>query len=246
MHLTHAKAGSTWLTVVLHELFGGRVAPRGRKVAEATGGDLAQHIFEAGRVYPAMFMTRGQVLAHPELNGCKRFVVIRDLRDTMTALFFSLKMSRPSQGEDRGRDLRDALNECDEEAGLLHLLDARIADIAAIQSSWLKQGEIVLRYEDLIKNAHDLLRDAFIRRLGLPVSERVLARAIRSAPIERGTQRERPGERKAGAVEWRNHFTPKIRDRFSAQFGQLLINAGYEKDLAWAGEPSSTPSSASL
>ena len=228
LHLTHAKAGSTWITVVLHELFGERVAPRGRKVAEASGGDLAQHVFEPGRVYPAMFMTREQVLAHPELNGCKRFVVIRDLRDTTTALFFSLKMAQVSEAS--------ALNECDEETGLLHILDARIADIAAIQSSWLKQGEIVLRYEDLIGNAHGLLRDAFIWRLGLPVSERALARAIRCAPVDR----------KAGAFDWRNHFTPDIRARFSARHGQLLIDAGYEKDFAWAGAPSSTRSSAGL
>ena len=228
LHLTHAKAGSTWITVVLHELFGENVAPRGRKVAEASGGDLAQHVFETGRVYPAMFMTREQVLAHPELDGCKRFVVIRDLRDTLTALFFSLKMAQVAEA--------DALNDCDEETGLLHILDARIADIAAIQASWLKQGEIVLRYEDLLGNAHGFLRDAFIGRLGLPVSERALARAIQCAPVDR----------KAGALDWRHHFTPKIRARFSALHGQLLIDARYEKDFAWAAAPSSTPSSASL
>ena len=169
MHITHPKAGSTWVTVVLHELFRNGVAPRGRGVAEASGGDLAQHVFETGRVYPSMFMTRQQVLAHPELNGCKRFIVIRDLRDTLAALFFSLKMSIPSEGQGRANELRDALNERDEEAGLLYLLDARIADIAAIQASWVKQGEIVLRYEDLLENSFDLLRDALIGKLALPV-----------------------------------------------------------------------------
>ena len=236
MHITHPKAGSTWITVVLHELFRDGVAPRGRGVAEASGGDLAQHVFETGRVYPSMFMTREQVLAHPELNGCKRFIVIRDLRDTLAALYFSLKMSARSDGQSLGNELRDALSERDEEAGLLYLIDARIADIAAIQASWVKQGEIVLRYEDLLENSFDLLRDAFVGKLALPVSERALTRAIECAPIERG--------RRTGAVDWRNHFTPKIRERFSEQFGQLLIDAGYEKDLAWAREPSSTRSPA--
>ena len=238
MHITHPKAGSTWVTIVLHELFGESVAPRGRGVAEATGGDLAQHVFEKGLVYPSMFMTREQVLAHPELNGCKRFIVIRDIRDTLAALYFSLKMSPRSEGQSPGNELRDALNDRDEEEGLLYLIDSRIADIAAIQGSWLKQGEIVLRYENLRENGFDLLRDAFIGQLALPVSERALSRAIGSAPIERG--------RRTGAVDWRNHFTPKIRERFSEQFGQILIDAGYEKDLAWAREPSSTQSSASL
>ena len=141
-------------------------------------------------------------------------------------------------------ELRDALNERDEEAGLLYLIDARIADIAAIQASWLKQGEIVLRYEELLESGFALLRDAFIGRLALPVSERALARAIGCAPIERGAQAARLHGRRSGAADWRNHFTPKIRERFSEQFGQLLIDARYEKDLAWAREPSSTQSPA--
>ena len=46
VHLTHAKAGSSWIFRILRELFPERIAPRGRKVAEATGGDLSKHHFE--------------------------------------------------------------------------------------------------------------------------------------------------------------------------------------------------------
>ncbi len=238
LHLTHAKAGSTWITVILHELFGESVAPRGKRVAEGSGGDLGQHVFETDRVYPAMFMTREEVLAHPELNGCKRFVVIRDLRDTLAALYFSLKMSAASEDAPPARELGNASRNADEEAGLFEMLDSRIARIAAIQASWLKQGEVVLRYEDLLENSFELLRDALIGQLALPISESALTRAIRTAPAERG--------RRTGAIDWRNHFTPKIRARFSEKFGQVLIDAGYEKDLAWAREPSSTQSPAGL
>lgn len=233
LHLTHAKAGSTWITVILHELFGEAVAPRGTRVAEESGGDLSQHVFESGLVYPSMFMTRDEVLAHTELNGCKRFVVIRDLRDTMVALYFSVKLSTPVEGAPS--EIRQPQND---EEGLLQMLDSRIARIAAIQSSWLKQGEIVLRYEQLLEKGPELLRDAFIRRLALPVSEGALKRAILNAPAERG--------RRTGAIDWRKHFTPKVRARFAERFGQVLIDAGYEKDLAWAREPSSTPSAARL
>lgn len=238
LHLTHAKAGSTWITVILHELFGESVMPRGTRVAEASAGDLGQHVFEVGRVYPSMFMTREEVLAHPELNGTKRFIVIRDLRATLTALYFSLKMSTPSGDAEAGRTFQDALKSEDEEMGLIAMIDSRLARIAAIQNSWFKQGEIVLRYEDLLENGADLLRDAFIRRLALPVSESALTRAIRSAPSERG--------RRTGAIDWRKHFTPKVRTHFAEKFGQTLIDAGYEKDLAWVHEPSSTQSPAGL
>ena len=238
LHLTHAKAGSSWVTIVLRELFGENVAPRGTRIAEAKGGNLDQHVFEGGRIYPSMFMTREEVLAHPELNGCKRFVVIRDLRDTLAALYFSLKISAHSEDGGAAGELQDAILFENEEAGLLQTLDSRIARIAAIQKSWLNQGEIILRYEDLIENNFDLLRDAFIQRLALPVTESALSSAIRNAPEERG--------RRTGAIDWRNHFTPKVRERFAEEFGQTLIDAGYEKDLAWASEPSSTRSSAGL
>ena len=233
LHLTHAKAGSTWITVILQELFGDAVAPRGTRVAEAMGGDLSQHVFAAGQVYPSMFMTRGEVLAHPELDGSKRFIVIRDLRDTLAALYFSMKLSV----ETTDAPFEIILPESDE-VGLLKMLDTRVERIAAIQSSWLKQGEIVLHYEELKEKDFDLLRDAFINRLGLPVSESALTRAIRTAPSERG--------RRTGEIDWRNHFTPKVRERFAEKFGQLLIDTGYEKDFAWAHEPSSTQSPAGL
>ena len=233
LHLTHAKAGSTWITVILHELFGENVAPRGKRVAETSGGDLTQHVFETGRVYPAMFMTRGEVLAHPELNGCKRFVVVRDLRNTVAALYFSLRLSATSDAESGNATLPD-----DDETGLLEVIDSRAAGIAAIQTSWQNQGEIVLRYEELIENGCDILRDAFIGRLALPVSESALTKAIRSAPSERG--------RRTGAIDWRKHFTPRARARFMEKFGQVLIDTGYEKDLAWAREPSTTQSPAGL
>ena len=140
--------------------------------------------------------------------------------------------------DDGARESQDSILVEDEEAGLLQTLDSRIPRIAAIQTSWLNQGEIVLRYEDLMENSFELLRDAFIRRLALPVTESALSRVIRNAPEERG--------RRTGGIEWRNHFTPKVRERFAEKFGQTLIDAGYEKDLAWAREPSSTRSSAGL
>src|SRR6187397_986697 len=89
LHITHAKAGSTWIVHLLERLFGRRCAPRGKGVAEATGGDLSRHVFEPGRVYRGMFMRREDVLAHPELADARRFVIIRDLRDTLVSLYFS-------------------------------------------------------------------------------------------------------------------------------------------------------------
>ncbi len=240
MHLTHAKAGSTWINYLLQELFGSRVAPRGKLVAEADGGDLSKHVFEPGRVYRAMFMTREQFLAHPELREIKRFVVIRDLRDTLVSLYFSLKVSHPLDALGRTQKHRDALQKVGIEEGLVYLLEQQLPGAAAVQSSWLNQGECVLRYEDLLVNSFELLRDLFIARLALPVSEAALARAIRRTHFENVFQRKLGEEdvqshgRKGLPGDWKNHFSAEFRRRFAEKFGQLLIDTGYEKDTQWA------------
>jgi len=39
--------------------------------------------------------------------------------------------------------------------------------------------------------------------------------------------------RKGIAGDWKNHFTPRVKDTFRMQYGQLLIQLGYEKDMNW-------------
>jgi hypothetical protein len=34
-------------------------------------------------------------------------------------------------------------------------------------------------------------------------------------------------------VIWRNHFTDRVRQSFQDRYGQLLVDAGYERDLVW-------------
>jgi hypothetical protein len=240
MHVTHAKAGSTWISNLLEELFRTRVAPRGKYVAEATGGDLSRHVFEPGRVYRATFISRDEFLAHPELRSIKRFVVIRDLRDTLVSLYFSLKVSHPLDARGRTKKHRDKLNEFDFENGLRYLLIDHVPRVAAIQRSWLGHGEIVLRYEDLLENSFELLRTVLVAQLALPITESALARAIRRTHFETVFQRKLGEEdvqshgRKGQSGDWKNHFSPSLRRDFAETYGPLLIETGYEKDLGWS------------
>ena len=233
MHITHAKAGSTWVTSLLHELFRSRVSPRGKQVAALTGGDLDRHVFAPGRIYPAMFMARQQVLAHPELNGCKRLIVIRDLRETLAALYFSLKLSHPRDSAGRTRELYEMLNSCDTEEGLLHLLELQIPHIAALQASWMNQGEVVVQYSEAISDTYAVLHEALIARLGLPVSPRALARAIRNTQFA-GVFRRPSAQSGPSQSDWQTLFTPEVRRRFSEQYGDVLIATGCARNLAWA------------
>ena len=238
MHITHAKAGSTWISTLLAELFPTRVAPRGKTVA--ADRDLSRHVFAPGRIYRGMFLSRQKFLLHPELKDCLRFVVIRDLRDTLVSLYFSVKLSHPLDAGGRAPRHRAELQELGIEDGLLHLLEKELPGAARMQESWLGQGEIFLRYEDLLADGFPILRELFIDRFALPVSEPALARAFRRTHFE-STYRRKLGEedvtshgRKGVPGDWVNHFTPAVRRRFAEKFGPLLIATGCEKDNTWA------------
>jgi hypothetical protein len=41
------------------------------------------------------------------------------------------------------------------------------------------------------------------------------------------------GLRKGIVGDWRNHFTPKVKERAKELIGEALIELGYEKDLDW-------------
>jgi hypothetical protein len=238
VHVTHAKAGSSWIDALLREIFRDHVARRGRRVARDTGGDLASHYFEPGRIYPAMFMTREQFMDHEELRDVKRFIVIRDLRDTLVSLYFSLKHSQSLNSRGKTSALREKLSGMTREDGLLYLLEVQLPGAAAVQSSWLNHHEIVLRFEDLLENAAELLAETLIDQLEMPVSESTITRAVRRIGFERVMQRDddetQARENKGAPGDWKNHFSETLRKTFAEKWGQLLIDTGYESDLAWA------------
>jgi lipopolysaccharide transport system ATP-binding protein len=79
-----------------------------------------------------------------------------------------------------------------------------------------------------------------LRECELPVSARRLRRVILENRFERRTGGRRRGvedvlahERKAVPGEWRQHFTPALRERFKRRYGALLLRSGYEKDADW-------------
>jgi lipopolysaccharide transport system ATP-binding protein len=244
MHITHAKAGSTWVSELLARLFGSRCAPRGELVAER--GEIDRHIFEAGRVYRAMFLTREAFMAHPELHECRRFVVLRDLRDTLISNYFSVKVSHATEGNLRNMDLllqrRELLQSLSEEDGLLHMLENVTPKTAALQKSWVGQGEIVVRYEEMLLDPRRFFQELLLERLRMPVSPVALDRAIRRTHFQT-VYRRRLGEedvqshgRRGLPGDWRNHFTPAVRRQFGERYAALLVQTGHEPDDRWITE----------
>lgn len=231
LHITHAKAGSTWVDAILRTLFGKSVKPRGYQMPA----------FDVGkeRVF-SVFMDRAEFAAHPELVTSKRFIVVRDLRDTMISLYFSIRESHKPDPSGKIETLRTELRSRNVGEGLEFLLEGTgMARMAAIQRSWFGSGEIVLRYEDLLADDVALFQKLFIEQLGLPVSAEKVERAVVENRFEKKYKRKLGEEdsashgRKGTPGDWRNHFTPKLAARFQELYGDVLPAGRYEADASW-------------
>ena len=258
VHITHIKAGSTWIDGMLRQLFGKEVMPRfgsglfKAQLTEAADESL-QHPpygemframeYQPGAIYPALFITYDEFTSHPEFRDARRFVVIRDLRDTLTSHYFSLKSTHALDNRGRVKIAREHLQSVRKEEGFLFLFERDLDRLVQIQRSWLAAGALVLRYEDLLGNDVAAFTDLFLAKLGLPVSASAVRRAVEAARFEAVFKRklgevdEKSHGRQGLPGDWRNHFSPRVRRAFHERTGDLLEAAGYEKDSKWIDEP---------
>jgi len=233
-HITHWKAGSQWIYQILRDCLPERI------VEPALGDAQVRHYpIQEGFVYPTVYLPKAEFdrLSLPE--GSRRFVVIRDLRDTLVSAYFSFKISHPVV-DDGFAVLRQKLWDLDKDEGLLYLMDAFLPDCARIQLSWLEAGEPLLKYEDLLERDLELLEATLLGRCGLPVPREKLEQAVLANRFEARTQGRRRGQedltahqRKGVAGDWRNHFSDAVKRAFKARYGGLLVATGYEADLDW-------------
>jgi len=233
-HITHWKAGSQWI----HRIFHGLVYER--LVLPVV--DMTQFLrtpIQPGKVYPTLYVTKEEFDSVAMPANCRRFVVIRDLRDTLVSLYFSHKFSHALLNEEFV-EIRRSLEERDEEEGLLFILEGKLVLSANIQRSWLKSGEPFIRYEDLLQNDLPILEDVLLRHCELRVSPERLREVAAKYRFERASGGRRLGEVDVSAHErqglpgdWRNHFTDRVRRSFQNRYGELLVDTGYERDLDW-------------
>jgi lipopolysaccharide transport system ATP-binding protein len=233
-HVTHWKAGSQWIKKILKD-----VAPT-RYVDSKVGISHFLHDpIRVSGVYPTVYITKEQFEAVDLPQNWQRFIIIRDLRDTLISAYFSIKVSHPILTA-YNQKLRDDLISKSLEDGLIYLAEGWLAASANIQRSWARSGEDVIHYEDLLLNDIAILVDVLMNKCKLPVEEDVLRQIILSSRFKSLTGGRKSGEeditaheRKGISGDWKNYFTDKISDRFKVLYGDLLIDSGYEKDLNW-------------
>jgi SAM-dependent methyltransferase len=228
-HVTHWKAGSQWIFKILRECTPDLIIPA--QVAEL---QFLHDKVQSGKVYPTVYVTKEQFDSVELPEDWRRFIVFRDLRDTLISGYFSMKISHPIISP-RIAYQREILQDLNQEDGLIFLLDVFLNDSANIQRSWLDAGEPFLRYEDLIANDVEILTPILLDQCRLPVSREKLEEVIIANRFDRWTGgRERGQEditshaRKGIAGDWKNYFTPRVERIFNAKYGDLIVRTGYE------------------
>lgn len=243
-HVTHWKAGSQWVYDVLAGCVPERiVAPK------VTIAHFYEDALVRGKVYPTIYVPRNKfqtVLAAQGIvedpSSVKTFFVIRDLRDALVSLYFSLKVSHPILYERVADDRRQLNDFGSEEDALLYMVQQRGQASANIQSSWLpicqSGNALFVRYEDLIADECSEFAK-IIEYCQIDISADKLTEIVDTYSFAKRAGRKRGQEdvsshyRKGVSGDWRNHFTDRIKAEFKDKYGQLLIDTGYEKDLNW-------------
>ncbi len=193
---------------------------------------------QSGAIYPTLYITREQFESVARPRPSRHFVVIRDLRDTLVSLYFSLKHSHKPL-TDLIRTRRAALAEMGQEDGLLYLIECGLTPMAQVQWSWYAAREELIRYEELLKRDEEILSRLLLAHCRLPVEPGHLATVIRTHRFQAlsgrrpGTEDAHAHARKGIAGDWRNYFTDKVRAEFKRYYGSLLIATGYEKSYDW-------------
>lgn len=232
-HVTHHKAGSQWIHRIFQTLAYERVV-----LPEVLNNQFLNQPVKRGAIYPTLYVTREQFESVSRPRHSRHFVVIRDLRDTLISLYFSLKNSHKLL-TDLMRTRRTALNELNQEDGLLYLIDCGLTPMAQVQWSWVTARVERIRYEDLLVRDEAILAGLLLDYCRLKVNPGRLREVIRSHRFEAQAGRK-PGdedalahERKGIAGDWRNYFTDRVATEFKRCYGSLLVATGYEQGFSW-------------
>ena len=231
-HITHYKSGSQWILAVLSELAKKRVIEPSSASSHVTDQSIV-----SGGVYPCVYLTRPQFLELEPPENRKVFVVIRDLRDTLVSLYFSVRNSHQITSSAQQK-LRDELRSNDIIDGLILLMEKRLHVSAQIQQTWMHSDDLLIRYEDVIKDEHAAFKK-IISYCDIQVSDAELTGTIQRHSFENRVGRK-PGEedlnshhRKGVSGDWKNYFDKKISSIFKEKFGDVLIETGYESNNDW-------------
>lgn len=232
-HVTHPKAASQWVQSILQNLYREAVVKNLPAAGSVRGGNV-----ESGKFYTSLYLTREEVQALGATQS-RSFFVMRDLRDSLVSLYFSLSKTHAVTDEfvERGRGVLAGLSK---EDGLRMLIEQNAYNFVRIQSSWLADPERSFRFEDLVMDPVPGFTKIFRDNLGLEFHPHRLQAVCEKFSFERMSGGRRQGQEDTGSHlrsgkpgNWREHFTPDLIARFKDLHGDHLIACGYESGMDW-------------
>ena len=234
-HITHYKAGSQWVYQLLDSLAPGRIILPQPSAAHV----LAQPVI-GGMIYPTAYVTREQFERLKQPGRHVKFVVIRDLRDTLVSWYFHLTKNQSEQDRAFRDRTRDHVNPLSVQEGMGFVMRAPLLLVARIQQSWIGNGAPIFRYEDMLERPEEQL-GWILRICEMETSSEEIRRVVAHNSFERmsggrprGNEEVSSFFRKGVAGDWKNYISGSLAKEFDERFGDLLITTGYESDHNWA------------
>lgn len=131
---------------------------------------------------------------------------------------------------------QDYLNTLDKERGLiLECLVRHVLKHFKNMNDWNYDNPNILefKYEDILNNETAVFTEIF-KRYGL--SRRLTKKGLKiveKRSIKNQARNQGSHIRKATSGQWKQEFTPRVKEVFKQLFGDVLVNLGYEKDNNW-------------
>lgn len=240
------KSGTTWLERMLgsypgyHEYLIPDVAAHELRTGGSHDYDLPEDMFR--RFDRMLVLTKMHVHGSPHNvrllheAGVPYAVLHRDLRDVAVSNHFYVRNTpwHPEHRHHAGRTLAE---------GLRVFADRTLPAYVDWVRSWMTNHDpargIILRYEEMLTDTAGCMT-RLARHFGLDDDPETIAGIVDrnsfrrlSDGRDRGQSSDSSFFRKGVAGDWRNQFTPELKDLYRERIGDFLIEVGDEEDHAW-------------
>ena len=237
------KSGTTWLEEMLatYPGFQSVMIPEMLKYEMSEGGshnfELPKYIFDRFNKKLVVLKTHSHGSTHNTSllrNYDIRYVIMyRDLRDVAISYIHFVKQRpwHPEFSEYFHLSIQD---------GIKMFGEMKLHQYVHWIESWHNNRDpnisIVIRYEELISNpikTFELVATHYgIEHTKEEISAIVKSYRFSSGPIKED-QRRQVHFRKGISGDWKNYFTPELKNLYKEKIGKFLIEFNYEKDFSW-------------
>lgn len=168
--------------------------------------------------------------------GVRYVVLHRDLRDVAVSNHFYVKGTpwHPEHPRYKDADLQEGLRIFGERT-----LPAYAEWVRLWHTNRDPAMSLEFRYEDMLSDAAGVMTQ-IARHFGLDDSPETVGAIVERNSFKSLSKGRAAGQesgqsffRKGVSGDWRNHFTPELREQYKAVIGGFLIDYGYETDMTW-------------